>query len=249
MHDDTAVPLTPPEPPRRKRGISTTDLIFDPRNWPVWPIVVVCVIVFVAQKLSSDMLEGGFLLPRAIGEGRWWTLFTSMFMHGGYVHIISNMWAYLVLTPLVAARFGKGWRGVVPFHVFYLLCGLAGNLLFWAMHPNSDIPAVGASGAIYGIYAAMMRLDLFQDRLKPLWSRTTVQAIWFFIWSNALVIALFGGPVMLLQLFQGQPLNIPIAWEAHLGGFVTGYLLIGVMAGRGWKNGWKAGLVVVGQSS
>jgi membrane associated rhomboid family serine protease len=221
--------------------------MFDRRNWTIWPVVAICVIVFVAQKLSPDMLVGGSFSPQAVREGRWWTLFTAMFLHSGFAHIAMNMWSYLVLSPLVAARFGRGWRGLVPFLAFYLLCGLAGNVLFWAMHPHSDIPVVGASGAIYGVYAAMMRLDLFQERLKPVWSRTTLDAAWFFIWSNAIVIAVFGGPMMLLQLIRGDPLAIPVAWEAHLGGFVAGYVLIGLMAGKGWKDDWRAGLVLMRQ--
>ena len=218
----------------------------DPRNWPMWVVVALCVAVYGFQMMSSDLLEGGFFSSQAMRDGRWWTIFTAIFMHGSLIHIASNMWAYLVLSPFVIARFGRGWKGVLPYHAFFLLCGLAGNAVFWLIHPYGDNPVVGASGAIYGVYAASMRLDLFGERLSPVRSRRTLDAIWFFIWSNALVILIFGGPELVLEILQGKGGNvvIPIAWEAHLGGFVAGFFLIQLMAGKGWKHDWKAGIVV-----
>ncbi|EGF90666.1 rhomboid family protein [Asticcacaulis biprosthecium C19] len=252
---DTAVPVTDqPESPEPQR-ISAGNLMFDPRNWPVWLVVVATGVVLAGQVAGVVTMEDWAFSSEAMREGRWWTLLTSMFLHGytpeapwlGYVHFASNMWAYLNLAPLVAARFGKGWRGVVPFHRLYVLCGLTGNLLFWQLHPQSDIPVVGASGAVYGVYAAVMRLDIFGEKVRPFLSYTTVNAVWFFIWSNALVILIFGGPYLLLQILQGQggPLNIPIAWEAHLGGFVAGFILIGIIGGRQWPNGWRAGIQII----
>lgn len=244
----TDFPARPNIPARPEpRRVTTFTLMTDRRNWPMWLVVVACACVFVAQKLSPDLLSVGFFSSQAVHDGRWWTIVTSIFMHGNSVHILSNMWAYLVLSPFVIARFGQGWRGVAPYHIFYLSCGLAGNFVFWALHPNGDNPVVGASGAIYGVYAAGMRLDLFDDKLTPIWSRRTLDAIWFFIWSNLLVIALFGGPDLVLQILRGQggDLAIPIAWEAHLGGFIAGFFLIQLMAGKGWKDHWKAGIVVM----
>ena len=253
MHDDTSVPVTPSvKKPATSRGVSAVTLMRDKRNWPIWIVPVICAGVFAGQQLGFVPVEMWALSGDAMAQGRWWTLLTSMFLHApdlvfGSVHIASNMWAYLTLAPLVCARFGPGWRGVVPFHLFYVACGLAGSVVFWAVHPTGEMQVVGASGAIYGVYAAMMRLDLFAERLKPVMSRTTLEAAWFFVWSNALVLVMFGGPMVLLQVLAGQGLNlsVPIAWEAHLGGFVAGYLLIGVMAGKGWIDNWKAGLYVV----
>lgn len=257
MDEGTAVPVTYNTRPQRLvvERVSVFSLISDLRNWPVWLVVIACGVVFYYQQRGVLPLNTWAFSASAIAEGRWWTPLTSMFMHAdapvvGYVHILSNMWAYLQLAPLVAARFGRGWRGVVPFHIFYILCGLAGTLAFWAMHPDRDIPVVGASGAVYGVYAAMMRLDLFRDRLAPVLSSRTWDAVWFFIWSNALVVGLFvlssGGLEALQALARGQlgGLYIPIAWEAHLGGFIAGFFLIGLMKGKGWDGGWKAGIRV-----
>lgn len=240
--------MTTDIPARAKpRRVTTFSLMTDLRNWPMWLVVVACAIVFVAQVLSPNLLSIGFFSSQAVREGRWWTIFASIFMHGGWLHILSNMWGYLVISPFVIARFGQGWRGVVPYHVFYLLCGLAGNFVFWALHPNGVNQVVGASGAIYGVYAASTRLDLLGEKLSPIWSRRSLDAIWFFIWSNLLVIALFGGPDVVLQILSGQGANvaIPVAWEAHLGGFIAGFFLIQLMGGKGWKNDWKAGVAVI----
>ena len=258
MDEGTAVPVTLRPRPMPAgvvtRRVTQFSLMFDPRNWPIWIVVLICAVVFAGQQRGLVPLETYAFSAEALKDGRWWTPLTSIFMHGdgvnpyiSYAHIGMNMWAYVSLAPLVAARFGKSWRGVIPFHIFYLLIGLAGVATFWVFHRDGEIPLVGASGAIYGIYAAMMRLDIFGERVAPLFSRRTLEAVWFFIWSNALVVVLFGGPYLLLQVVSGRPvsLDIPIAWEAHLGGFVAGFFLIGLMKGRGWDHDWKAGIEVM----
>lgn len=202
-------------------------------DWPVWIVPAICAVVFAWQQTRSDQGVELALVPAAM-DGRWWTLVTAIFAHAGWLHIASNLYSYVAIAPWVIARFGGGAKAVAPFHLFFLLCGIAGNLVFWAIHQHGEVPALGASGAIYGVAAAVMRLDPRQHALTPVVSRQTLNMIWFFIWTNALVIVLYGGPVMLLQLVQGQQLQLPIAWEAHLGGFVAGFVLIEVMAGKGW---------------
>lgn len=254
MDEGTAVPVTDKPRPMPKgvvtRRVTTLSLMFDPRNWPIWIVPIICAGVFAAQQSGLMPVETYAFSAQAVKDGRWWAPLTSMFMHGdgvnpiiSYAHIGMNMWAYLSLAPLVVARFGKGWRGLIPFHSFYLLIGLAGTATFWAFHRGSDVPLVGASGAIYGVYAAVMRLDIFADRIAPIFSRRTLDAVWFLVWSNAIMVAIFGG----LQILAGQApsLDVPIAWEAHLGGFVAGFFLIGLMKGRGWDRDWKAGIEVI----
>ncbi len=234
---ETSVPETepPPQPPQSPPFWRRYVPRFSRGDWPVWIVVALCAAAFVWQKTQADEGVQLAFVPAYL-QGRWWSFVTAMFLHAGVVHIASNMYSYLSIAPWVIARFGGGGRAVVPYHVFYLLCGLAGNAMFWLMHMQGEVPALGASGAIYGVFAAMMRLDPTRHELYPILSRRTLDAIWAFIWTNALVIALFGGPAMLLQLFSGQALQIPIAWEAHLGGFIAGFFLIGLMAGKGWPQ-------------
>ncbi len=204
-------------------------------DWPVAIVPVMCAIVFAWQLTQADEGVALAMVPAAM-DGRWWTLITAIFAHGGWLHIASNLYSCVMIAPWVITRFGGGLRSVVPFHIFFLLCGIAGNLMFLAIHPHGEVPTLGASGAIYGLAAAVMRLDPRRHALTPILSRQTLNMIWFFIWTNALVIVLYGGPVMLLQLFHGQALQIPIAWEAHLGGFIAGFVLIQLMAGKGWPR-------------
>lgn len=224
-------------------------------NWPVLPVLAVCLAVFAVQFVSgfqslfdhSRSPDSAFAFTgNAMDEGRYYTLLTSMFMHASILHIWSNMAAYLGTAPLVIARFGKGLRGLIPFHIFYLMCGLAGTLMFWLIHPHGSVPMVGASGAIYGVVGALMRLDVTEARLAPVFSKTTLKAFWFLIYSNIVVILVFGGPSILTQILEGkgQEVFVPIAWEAHMGGFVAGFVLIGLMAGRGWPGPWRAGMRV-----
>ena len=240
MTDQDAPSPIRPKPDR----LTAFAVIQDRRNWPTWLIVVACIVVFGVQMMPPDQLEAGFFSAQALHAGRWWTVFTAVFMHGSALHLLCNMAAYLVLAPLVAARFGRGWRGILSYYAFFLFCGLAGNLTFWLTHQHDVSPVAGASGAIYGIYAAGMRLA--SDRLYPLRSRRTALALWFFVWSNPLIILLYNGVEWGLHGLNGQGANvaIPIAWEAHLGGFVAGFFLIQLMAGRGWKDDGKPGIVI-----
>ena len=231
---------------RISRVLTTKDylLMGDTGNWPVLIVPAICIPIFILQMFGYVPLERYAFSAKAISDGYFDTALTSMFMHGGLYHIWGNMSAYLSLAPLVIARFGKGWKAVIPFHVFYLLCGLAGDAFFYALHSKSDVPMVGASGAIYGVMAAMFRLDVFSDRLWPVFSRRTLSALWTLLYTNIIVILIFGGPAVLFQILDGQTVNlsIPVAWEAHIGGFFAGFVLIGLMKGRGWDSDWRAGL-------
>lgn len=214
-------------------------------NWPAYTIFVACVAVYIAQIVGRVPIEIWAFSGKAMDEGRYFTLITAMFMHGGAAHIFFNMSAYVSAAPLVCARFGKGVSALVPYTIFYLLCGLAGNGVFWWLHPHGDMPIVGASGAIYGVIAALFRLNIYKDRLYPLWSKRVWLACRFLLTSNLVVAFLFGGPAIIAQVFAPKPMQdfvLPIAWEAHVGGFFAGLLLIGLMAGRGWHGDWRAGI-------
>src|SRR5881296_1726064 len=79
----------------------------------------------------------------------YWPILTHQFLHGGWLHIIANMWTLWIFGDNVEDRMGS-----VRFVIFYLLCGLAGNVLHLFMYPGSDIPTLGASGAIAGVLGA-----------------------------------------------------------------------------------------------
>jgi len=155
----------------------------------------------------------------------WLTLLTSMFMHGGIMHIVGNM-LYLWI-------FGNNIEdliGPVKFLVFYLACGLIASFAHIISAPNSPIPTVGASGAVSGILGAYL---VAYPRAK------VICLLWVFIFIRmiavpAMVVLIFW---FVLQAFQGiVSLGIEhtsgVAWFAHIGGFAAGYIGIRLIAAK-----------------
>lgn len=158
-----------------------------------------------------------FTHPRL--EANYFTLLTSMFLHGGWMHIIGNMWSLWIFGDNVEDRMGR-WG----FVCFYLLSGLAAGALHIVTNPYSRVPTVGASGAIAGVMGAY--LLLFPHS-------TVVTLIPFFIFMQVIEVpaVLFLGFWFLTQLFSGT-LSLGaagaqaggVAWWAHIGGFLVGVL-------------------------
>jgi membrane associated rhomboid family serine protease len=156
------------------------------------------------------------------------TLFTSMFLHGGWMHLIGNMLYLWIFGDNVEDAMGH-----TRFLVFYLLCGLAAALAQAALNPGSEVPMVGASGAISGLLGAYLVLHPKAHVLVliPLGVFTQIVRL------PALVVLLlwFG-----LQLFQqlGSPGGGGgVAFMAHIGGFVAGMVLILLFKRRGVRLG------------
>lgn len=153
------------------------------------------------------------------------TVITSMFLHGGFLHIGGNMLYLWIFGNNVEDVLGHG-----RFLLFYLLCGIGGAIGHIVSGPNSAAPSLGASGAIAGVLAAY--LVLF-PRVEVL----TAVPIFFFISFARLPALVVIGFWFLLQLANGvasvttQPVEMSagVAWFAHIGGFVTGLLLILVL--------------------
>lgn len=157
----------------------------------------------------------------------WTTLFTSMFMHGGFLHIGSNMLYLFVFGDNVEDRFGH-----LPFLVFYLLSGLAASAAHIALNPGSGVPSVGASGAIAGVLAAYLvmfpsasiRTLLF---IGPFFTVTRISALFLIgFWF----VTQFLTGVASLGATSEQTSGVAV-W-AHVGGFVAGLLLTPFFRGR-----------------
>ncbi len=151
---------------------------------------------------------------------RYLPLFTSMFLHGGWVHIIGNMWYLWIFGDNVEDRMGHG-----RYLLFYILCGLAAGLTHIYLNPTSTVPTVGASGAIAGVMGAYFILFPHSRVL-------TLLPIFFFIDIIEIPAFFFLGFWVLLQFFQGAitlmatPTAGGVAWWAHFGGFITGAVLV-----------------------
>jgi membrane associated rhomboid family serine protease len=146
-------------------------------------------------------------------------LFTSMFLHGSWMHIIGNMWFLWVFGDNIEDRLGH-----FRYLMFYLVCGLGAGLAHTLFSWNSAVPAVGASGAISGVMGAYI---LFFPRsrvvtLVPLFVIFfTVQLPAVFILGYWFVIQFLSGVGSLGQRASGGT-----AWWAHIGGFVLGFILV-----------------------
>jgi len=145
----------------------------------------------------------------------WLTLLTSMFLHGGWLHLIGNMWYLWIFGDNVEDRLGH-----VRFLVFYLAAGIVAALLHYAINPTSEAPTVGASGAIAGVLGAYLvafprariitlvpLFPFFQVMALP---AVVVLGLWF-------VIQFFSG-----ALSFGFGSGGGVAWWAHVGGFAFG---------------------------
>jgi len=149
------------------------------------------------------------------------TLFTSMFLHGGWMHLISNMWYLWIFGNNIEDELGH-----FKFLGFYLLCGLGAAFLQMILNPESVIPMVGASGAISGVLGAYL---LLYPRTKIL----TLIFLGFFITTARISAVWFLGIWFGLQAFWAFA-STPgdgggVAFWAHVGGFIAGMGLILVM--------------------
>jgi membrane associated rhomboid family serine protease len=160
------------------------------------------------------------------GHFRAETLITSMFLHGGWMHIIGNMWYLWIFGDNVEDRLGHG-----RFVIFYLLCGIVAALGQTLMNPHSMLPTIGASGAIAGVMGAYFILYP-QSRVL------TLVFIVFFVEVIELPAIVLLGFWFLMQLFSAGSIAATagtgggVAFMAHVAGFVTGVLGVYVFRKR-----------------
>src|SRR3954449_10761659 len=164
----------------------------------------------------------GALLPNVI------TMFVSMFLHGGWLHLGGNMLYLWIFGDNIEDRLGHG-----KYLFFYLVCGVLATLAHAVMNPGSDVPSIGASGAIAGVLGAYIVLF-------PKQRVTTLIPIFIFITVREIPAVFLLGFWIVMQLFFGAAsmgANLQsaggIAYFAHIGGFAAGMLLITLLGGGG----------------
>lgn len=199
-----------------------------------WTLMALCIGIFVSMQLMPDELQWRLtyqygMVPIRYGNPSWAAHFglppdhylsflTSLFLHGGWFHLIINMLFLWIFADNVEDRMGR-----VRFLLFYLTCGLLATALQWYFDPNLSIPVVGASGAIAGVLGAYFFLYPYAQVV--LW----LPIFFFPIVVHVPAIA-FLGVWVIIQLhkamtavvFEGVPVDA--AWWAHLGGFIVGVL-------------------------
>jgi membrane associated rhomboid family serine protease len=152
--------------------------------------------------------------------------FTSMFLHGGWLHLIGNMWYLWIFGDNVEDRLGH-----FRYLVFYLLCGIGAGLVQTFFSGNSRVPSIGASGAIAGVLGAYVVS-------YPLAKVLTLVPIFIFIQIIEIPAVIVLGFWFIMQFLSGTAsLAVSssantggVAWWAHVGGFIIGIVLLGIMA-------------------
>jgi membrane associated rhomboid family serine protease len=213
-----------------------TEEIIPRRTFPAVTAIIVAIniLVFLYQAFVlitrgeeglNAMIQAVALVPGLVTEGQsvvlpfYLTFFTAMFVHGGLLHIASNMIYLVVFGDNV-----EDLMGPVLYVFFYLLCGLAASVAQIAADPTSMIPNVGASGAIAGVLAGyLLLLPTGTVRILfflPPFSRIARIPALFFI-SLWFILQIFGGAMSLGSSSESGG----VAYWAHVGGFLAGLAL------------------------
>lgn len=168
-------------------------------------IFFLCTISNLDHFVSLFGFTSGNLL-----DGKFFTVFTSMFLHGNVWHLILNMWFLWVFGDNLESRLGK-----INFLAFYLLCGAGGAIVYALAMTDPAIAVIGASGAISGVLGGYL----------VLFPKNKIRTFLFFcVASIPAVIYIFAW--FLLQLFSTSAIETSTAYFAHIGGLVTGMAFI-----------------------
>lgn len=184
-------------------------------------------LIFTFGVVPARMFEDGQTL--LLGSSSIIPLFTSMFLHGGWLHLLGNMLFLYVFGDNVEDRFGH-----TKYVAFYFLAGIAAALTQAFINPASEVPMVGASGAIAGVLGAYVLMF-------PTAKVSTLIPIFFFFQVVELPAFLFLGIWFILQIFSGvMALGIGgdaggVAWWAHIGGFGVGVAMVPFLKKRAWR--------------
>ena len=179
---------------------------------------------FIEMSGGTPFIEHWSVVPRRLvahpGED-FLTIFTSMFMHAGWLHLGGNMLYLWIFGDNVEDAFGH-----LKFLIFYLLCGVAASVAQVMVGPNSNVPNLGASGAIAGVLAAYIVM-FPKDKVRVLMGGAVLPVNAFIVIGLWFVLQLFSGFGSLSGRTEGG-----VAYFAHIGGFVAGLILTFILRGR-----------------
>jgi membrane associated rhomboid family serine protease len=217
------------------------------RKFPAinWTIIVVNGLFFLMElTLPRETLESFFyhfgLVPARYSDPQaainfglnpysYWPFLTTMFLHGGLAHFIGNMWTLYIFGDNVEDRMGR-----FRYLLFYILCGLCASFTHYYLNRYSNVPALGASGAISGVMAAYM--FLFPG------SKIVFFFPFFFIpYFFELSAFFYIGVWFITQLFSGTSTlgsadTTGIAFWAHIGGFIAGSILFKLFSRKEYRE-------------
>jgi membrane associated rhomboid family serine protease len=196
-----------------------------------WSFILLCIGVFFWQVLDQTeddpLLLSYAFVPREFFAGAgsslapWKTIFTAMFMHGGFFHLGGNMLYLWIFGNNVEDAMGH-----LRYLFFYLACGVIAALAEGLMEPNLAVPMLGASGAISGVLAAYVMIF-------PRARVTVIIPLGILLYPvkiSAFYVVGFWFLLQLFNVFSAVPGGMGTAWGAHVGGFVAGLLLTPILS-------------------
>jgi membrane associated rhomboid family serine protease len=198
------------------------------RTVPVvtYALIALNVLVFLLELTGGDALitQWAFVPSRFLGDpaGDFLTLFSSMFMHAGWLHLGSNMLYLWIFGDNVEDRFGH-----IQYLIFYVLCGLAATFAQLAFNMDSNIPNLGASGAIAGVLGSYL-LMFPQQAVKVLVGNRMTALSALIVIGGWFVLQLFSGVASISSTVDTGG----VAFIAHIGGFIAGFLLTFLFRGN-----------------
>jgi membrane associated rhomboid family serine protease len=198
------------------------------RTFPLvtYALIALNVLFFFIELSGGEafIMKWAFVPSRFLASpsGDFLTLFTSMFMHAGWVHLGGNMLYLWIFGDNVEDRFGP-----VKFIIFYLICGLAATFAQLAFSLGSNVPNLGASGAIAGVLGAYILL-FPQGKIRVLQGQQVIQVPALIVIGMWFILQLFSGIGSVADTAQAGG----VAFMAHIGGFLAGFVLTFLFRGR-----------------
>ena len=184
-----------------------------------YALIALNVLFFLVELSGGDafIMKWAFIPSRFLANpgADFLTLFTSMFMHAGWVHLGGNMLYLWIFGDNVEDRFGH-----MKFAIFYLLCGLAATFAQLAFSVGSKVPNLGASGAIAGVLAGYVLL-FPQGKIRVLQGQQVAQVPALIVIGLWIVLQFFSGVGSIAKTADTGG----VAYMAHVGGFIAGFVL------------------------
>ncbi|OBK22107.1 rhomboid family intramembrane serine protease [Mycobacterium asiaticum] len=165
-----------------------------------YTLIAINVLAFIAEMASVEVQRQFWLWPRAVAGGEFYRLVTSVFLHAGTMHLLLNMWVLYVVGPPLEMGLGR-----LRYIGLYAVSGLGGSVLVYLLSPV-DTPTLGASGAIYGLFAATLVVA----------KRLTLDVRWV----AAVIVINLAFTFVVPAITSHQ-----ISWQAHVGGLIAGAVI------------------------
>ena len=208
-------------------------------TYVTWALIGLCILIFIAQysaapAVTQRIVYSFGLIPAVLNNfaslplevhrvAAEFTVLTSMFLHGGFMHLAGNMLYLWIFGNNV-----EDCMGHVKFLIFYLLCGAAAAYAQVMFNPDSTIPMVGASGAISGVLGAYLLVYPKAHVLVLIPLGFIMQTIRM----PAVVVLSIWFAIQIFSSLNAEPGTPGVAWYAHIGGFIAGCVLIPVFKSR-----------------